>query len=102
MLNLQNQNKVRLYSELNIFTSLPLETMPSLGHIVLSKVNQPYHELMQDVLLSLQSQQTKIHKATKYGVSTWCHFHVTTGRVVMVDAEALPVLSDAALLLDEL
>lgn len=33
--------------------------------------------------LILQSQLTRIHRATRYGVETWCHFQVTIGRVVM-------------------
>lgn len=49
----------------------------------------------------MQSQQTKTHKATKYGVSTWCHFHVTIGSVVMVVEEALAGVSDSVLLLDD-
>lgn len=53
-------------------------------------------------ITSMQSQQTKIHRATRYGVSTWCHFHVTTGSVMMVVVEALAVVSDPVLLLDEL
>ncbi len=32
---------------------------------------------------SLQSQLTRIQRATRYGVVTWCHFQVTIGRVVM-------------------
>lgn len=35
-------------------------------------------------LPNLQSQQVNIHRATRYGVSTWCHFQMTIGNVVMV------------------
>lgn len=31
----------------------------------------------------LQSQLTRIHRTTMYGVETWCHFQLTMGRVVM-------------------
>lgn len=64
-----------------------------------------HHYRKQDVkvgLPSLHSQQTKIHRATKYGVSTWCHFHVTIGTVWRVTADVLPVVPDSVLLLDEL
>lgn len=33
--------------------------------------------------LSLHSQETRIHTATRYGVVTWDHFQLTIGRVVM-------------------
>lgn len=46
--------------------------------------------------LSLQSQQTRIHRATRYGSETCSHFQLTMGRVVSFPPSWWPPLSPSS------
>lgn len=79
------------------FSNPPLQTVSKLVLIYSTvKIDQHTVDKTWLDLLSLQSQETRIHKATRYGSETCSHFQVTMGKVVRFPPSWWPPLAPSS------